>query len=367
MYADDEEEEEKYTTRIISSEKATTDETSGGGVSSACNIIGACESSQSCENKRVNLHKISAFLQSTLRFLFPANGNGNARFYNGIPYISTTMIAPRVTYTTEQRRKSDESSTTFAAAAAAASAHSNIGVYVFRIIRETREARFTPAECSLVERVLTHDIGEFLHAYGEDYELERSSREEGCDSSVILDFLVEVCARTKATVRLNEERRGDCECARLIVDIGGARISAARASKRYPLLHGISAEATRAHIERATRVAHTMNSMREITVPEVDDEELARIRRSRTKATEDRATSLTMMMNVANGDNANNDRTIVEKNSGCGMTIDDDARRSGVYIDLLRARVTNAYGRMAVIEPKLFVARWQPAARSSQR
>lgn len=225
-----------------------------------------------------------------------------------------------------------------------------------------RDAAFNDTEARFVRSVFVDDAGDFLRRYADSLD------DAG---SVISDIerFVEICCALKGDVRVRCSDDANDLDARTYVQLGGGRIRASRNDRYRPLLYPISASAVCAHVDRARRAALTLR----------------------------RATfgHSTLGRDGSNDVGGNDSSTIVElphANDGIGQTTDNDdeddndrskitfarkytiawcrysewekrhgdnndANKYGRSLYLQRAKLFNAYGRLAVIEPKLFVAR----------
>lgn len=134
-------------------------------------------------------------------------------------------------------------------------------------------------------------------------------------------------------------RKYDCKCTKISIDFNQAKLKQARNSQKYPHLFPISTTTTRLQVQSTKNRNDNIDEMIEIKTPRI-------------------ATNLNSCHNDTNK-NGERDITIDRraaamselKNKICLNSIKHEMRDN---VDIIRSRMLNAYGRMGIVEPKLF-------------
>lgn len=201
-----------------------------------------------------------------------------------------------------------------------------IGEILHAVLNMQYLARFNEIELRFVKDLLCSDVGDFLRRNADT--LSRNG-----STTVEMERLVETCAKLKSSLRIVPNENNCEELHAIAIDIDKSQIREARDSTKQPLLYPLSENSVCMHIDRVKRL-------------------------SAINGVCDRLKSLPRYNNDFQT-GSEYDCTVVTGGGGGGGDCTEEEKVCSVSMDSIRAKLLNAYGRLSVIEPKLFVTRVQ--------
>lgn len=202
-----------------------------------------------------------------------------------------------------------------------------------------QHARFTRDESSFVRSMLRDSVGEFLRKHGH---LQSRDREDQFADALRNDDELEtrrdfvaLCGRAKASLTVDPGNL----YARAKVTVGRGRIRAARVDRRKPAhLYPLSREETLTRVRVAQR---QLRLLREAGVCDADTHHAT-------------LSDVSGVTSRVSRDNDSGDTSARR----CASGINDGVACSG---ELIASKILNAYGRLGIVEPRLFSVQLEQA------